>query len=40
LSVLTNFYKNDPKMAENLTKFVLDNREEQITETIKRKIDK
>jgi hypothetical protein len=40
LSVLTNFYKNDPKMAEDLTKFVLDNREEQIKETIKRKIDK
>ena len=40
LSVLTNFYKNDPKMAENITKFVLENREEQIKETIKRKIDK
>ena len=40
LYVLTNFYKNDPKMAEDLTKFVLDNREEQIKETIKRKIDK
>jgi hypothetical protein len=40
LSVLTNFYNNDPKMAENITKFVLDNREEQIKETIKRKIDK
>jgi hypothetical protein len=40
LSVLTNFYNNDPKMAENITKFVLEHREEQIKETIKRKIDK
>ena len=40
LFVLTNFYKNDSKMAEDITKYVLDNREEQIKETIKRKIDK
>jgi hypothetical protein len=40
LSLLTNFYKNDSKIAEDITKYVLDNREEQIKETIKRKIDK
>jgi hypothetical protein len=40
LSALQNFYKSDPKMAEDLTKHVLDSREEQIKETIKRKIDK
>lgn len=40
LSILKNYYKNDPKIAEDLTKHVLDNREEQIKETIKRKIDK
>ena len=40
LSSLKNYYKNDPNAAEELTKYVLDNREEQIKETIKRKIDK
>lgn len=40
LFVLQNYYKNDPKIAEDLTKHVLDSREEQIKETIKRKIDK
>jgi len=40
LTTLQNYYKNDPKMAEDLTKHVLDSREEKIKETIKRKIDK
>jgi hypothetical protein len=40
LSALQNYYKEDPKMAEELAKHVLDSREEQIKETIKRKIDK
>jgi len=40
MSVLQNYYKNEPKHAEELTKYILDNREEQIKETIKRKIDK
>jgi hypothetical protein len=40
LTTLKNYYKNDPTIAEELTKYVLDNREEQIKETIKRKIDK
>jgi hypothetical protein len=40
LSALQNYYKSDPKTAEDLTKHVLDSREEQIKETIKRKIDK
>jgi hypothetical protein len=40
LSVLQKYYTNDPKTAEELTKHVLDNREEKIKETIKRKIDK
>ena len=40
LSALQNYYKNDPKTAEDLTKHVLDSREEQVKETIKRKIDK
>jgi hypothetical protein len=40
LSSLQNYYKNDPSVAAELTKYVLDNREEQVKETIKRKIDK
>ena len=40
LSALQSYYKNEPTMAENLTKHVLDNRQEQVKETIKRKIDK
>ena len=40
LAALQNYYKNDAKIAEDITKHVLDSREEQIKETIKRKIDK
>ena len=40
LAALQNYYKSDPKTAEDLTKHVLDSREEQVKETIKRKIDK
>ena len=40
LSALQNYYKTDPKIAEDLAKYVLDNREEQVKESIKRKIDK
>jgi hypothetical protein len=40
LTTLQNYYKNDPQLAENITKHLLDNREEQLKETIKRKIDK
>ena len=40
MSVLQNYYKNDPKHAEDLTKHIMENREEQIKETIRRKIDK
>jgi hypothetical protein len=40
LSALQNYYKSDPQIAEDLTKHVLNSREEQIKETIKRKIDK
>jgi hypothetical protein len=40
LSALQNYYKDEPKIAEDITKYVLDNREEQIKEIIKRKIDK
>ena len=40
LAALQNYYKNDVKIAEEITKNVMDNREEQIKETIKRKIEK
>ena len=40
LSALQNYYKNEPKIAEELAKHIMDSREEQIKETIKRKIDK
>ena len=40
LSALQNYYKTDPTVAEDIVKHVMDSREEQIKETIKRKIDK
>ena len=40
LAALKNYYKSDPKIAEDLSKHIMDSREEQIKETIKRKIDK
>jgi hypothetical protein len=40
LLALQNYYKEQPKMAEDLTKHILESREEQVKETIKRKIDK
>ena len=40
LIALQNYYKTDAKMAEDIAKHVLDSREEQVKETIKRKIEK
>lgn len=40
MNVLSEYYKDDPSVAEELTKYVMTNREEQVKETIKRKIDK
>ena len=40
LASLQSYYKENPSIAEELTKHVLDNREEQIKETIRRKVDK
>ena len=40
LAALKNYYKTDENIAEELTKHIMDSREEQIKETIKRKIDK
>jgi hypothetical protein len=40
LAALQNYYKEDDKIAKELTKHILDSREIKIDETIKRKIDK
>ena len=40
LIALQNYYKTDAKVAEDIAKHIMDSREEQIKETIKRKIDK
>ena len=40
LTTIQKFYKNNEILAEELTKHILENREEQIKETIKRKIEK
>jgi phage gpG-like protein len=40
LAALQNYYKDNENLAEEIVKHVMDNREEQVKETIKRKIDK
>jgi len=40
LLALQNYYKTDPNVADEIVKHVMDNREEQIKETIKRKVEK
>lgn len=41
MTVLKDYYKNtNPQIAEELTKHILENREESVKETIKRKMDK
>ena len=40
LLALQSYYKTDPAVAEDLTKYIMDNRPEQVKETIKRKVDK
>ena len=40
MSTLKNYFASNPVQAEEVTKFVMENREEQVKETIKRKIDK
>lgn len=39
LSALQNYYKDNQQIAEDITKYIMNSREEQIKETIKRKID-
>jgi predicted nucleic acid-binding Zn-ribbon protein len=40
ISSLQKYYSSNPQQAEEITKYIMDNREEQIKETIKRRIDK
>ena len=40
LATLQNYYVDDPLIAEDVTKFVLNNREDVVKETIRRKLDK
>ena len=40
LSALQSYYKTDTAVAEELTKHSMESREEQVKESIKRKIDK
>jgi len=40
MATLNTFFKNDNLKAEELTKYILENREEQIRETIKHKVEK
>ena len=38
--LLQNYYSTTPNKAEEITKFIMENRQEEIKETIKRKQDK
>lgn len=40
MSTLSIFFKNDNLKAEELTKYILENREEQVRESIKHKVGK
>ena len=40
LQTLKNYYTDNPTIANEVTEYILSNREEVIKETIKRKIDK
>lgn len=40
LDILSNYYKNQPNKVDEVSNYILDNREEKITEVVRRKIDK
>jgi predicted nucleic acid-binding Zn-ribbon protein len=40
ITLLQNYYSTTPNKAEEITKFIMENRQEEIKETIKRKQDK
>ena len=40
LSALMNYYKDDPKAAEEVSNFIMESREEKVKESIQRKVVK
>jgi len=40
MTTLQKYFKEDSEEATELTKFILDNREQEVKETIRRKVDK
>ena len=40
MSAFMRYYKDEPKMAEEISNFIMDSREEKVKESIKRKISK
>ena len=40
MSALMNYYKDDPKLAEDVSNFIMESREEKVKESIRRKIVK
>jgi len=40
MSALMNYYKDDPKSAEEVSNFIMESREEKVKESIRRKINK
>jgi hypothetical protein len=40
ISTLQTYFETNPTQADELSKFILDNREEQVKEVIKRKVNK
>lgn len=40
LDILSTYYKDQPQKVEEVSKYILDNREEKITDIVRRKIDK
>ena len=40
MAALLDYYKNDPKSAEDVSNFIMDSREEKVKESIRRKINK
>jgi hypothetical protein len=39
-TILQHYFKNDSKMVDELTNFIMENREVQVKETIQKKIEK
>jgi len=40
MTILQSYYESTPDKAEEMTKYILNNRQEEVKESIRRKIDK